>query len=335
MTVRAAFAAQGLACEALGSPFMGRLMPLIGARLQPGTAVTDRILNWPGDTSPAGDSVPLRLAGALHALQIKGLALSEVYPPNTVSDDRLWQAVDAALRDHDAHILSWLDSPPQTNEVRRAAVLLPALAEAARGHDGPVELLELGTSAGLNLRFDRFRLDLPGGGLGPETSTVRIAPDWTGPLPSGPLPDVLSRRGVDLNPLDGAKDEDRLRLLAYLWPDQPLRRRLTEAAIGVASEVAAEITQGDAGEWLEAVLARPAPDRLRIVFHTVAWQYFPDATKARALAAMSRTSSPLVQIAMEADGGDGAAITLTRWPSSAKATLGRASFHGLWVRWSA
>lgn len=334
MTVRAAFAAQGPVCASLGSPFMGRLMPLIGTRLEPGSRVADRILDWPGDTSAAGDSVPLRLAGALHALKLTGAALEKVYPPADVSDDTLWDAVNAALGAHETHILDWLDSPPQTNEVRRAAVLLPALAIAADGHDTPVELLELGASAGLNLRFDQFLLDTPEGALGPETSSLRLTPAWTGPFPRGPLPPVVQRRGVDLNPLDIANKADRLRLMAYLWPDQPERARLTAAATDMAARIPARVERGDAGAWLEAVLSDPAPDRLRVVFHTIAWQYFPEPTKARALEALARAPSPVMQIAMEADGGDGAAITLTRWPGGARTVLGRASFHGLWVRWS-
>jgi hypothetical protein len=334
MTIRQAFADQGRACATLGSPFMARLMPLIGERLTPGTAVADRILSWPGDVTAAGDSVPLRLAGALHALSIRGLALTGVYPPNDVPDDSLWQAVEAALTAQEAWILEWLDSAPQTNEVRRAAVLLPALALVRQMHGQPVELLELGTSAGLNLRCDRFRLDLPGGWIGEEISAVRLAPAWEGPAPEGPLPRIIQRRGVDLNPLDPTAPEDRLRLLAYLWPDQPERAALTEAAIRIARDVPAEIARDDAGAWTEEMLAEPAVDRVRVLFHTVAWQYFPVTTKARASAAMARVPSPLVQIAMEADGGEGAAIRMTLWPEGETRDLGRASFHGLWVRWA-
>jgi PTH1 family peptidyl-tRNA hydrolase len=66
--VRGAFRSQGKSCALLGSPFMGRLMPLIGERLTAETGVGARILGWEGDVGPAGQSVPLRTAGALHAL---------------------------------------------------------------------------------------------------------------------------------------------------------------------------------------------------------------------------------------------------------------------------
>ena len=48
----------------------------------------------------------------------------------------------------------------QTNEVGRCAALLPALGaiEAQYGQGQPLSLLDLGTSAGLNLLFDRVRL---------------------------------------------------------------------------------------------------------------------------------------------------------------------------------
>ena len=86
MTVRAAFRVQGEACAALGSPFMDQLMSLIGERLSEG-AVAEHVLNWPGDPSVSADSVPLRFAGALHALRLQELAFSRVYPPHEVGDE--------------------------------------------------------------------------------------------------------------------------------------------------------------------------------------------------------------------------------------------------------
>ena len=70
--VRAAFRDQARSCAALGSPFMARLMDLTAERLRPGTAVADRLLGWPGDVTSSGQSVPLRFAGALHAMKRVG-----------------------------------------------------------------------------------------------------------------------------------------------------------------------------------------------------------------------------------------------------------------------
>lgn len=312
---------------------MARLMALFAERLQPGSPVTDRLFDWPGNPATDADNAPLRLAGALHALRLTGQALAPVYPPVAPGDDDLWSAVSDALTRHSDAILPWLDSPPQTNEVRRAAAILPALALLRQQSGLPVELLELGTSGGLNLRADRFRLVLPGGSLGPVDAPVVLTPDWTGPMPPTRLPEVIRRAGVDLSPVDPLTDEGELRLLSYLWADQPDRISRTRAAISLARQWPAEIDAGDAGAWLERQLSEPAHDRLRVVFHTVAWQYFPSETRQRAQAAMDNATSPLARISMENDGGTGAAVTLTTEGNPRPREIARADFHGRWIDW--
>jgi hypothetical protein len=342
--VREAFRSQAQACAGLGSPFMGRLMMLCADRLGPGGAVADRVLGWPGDPGPNGGSVPLRLAGALHALIQDGSdpALAAVYPPGQASDDRLWAEVSRVLVEHETRLLAWLASPPQTNEVRRSAALIAAAAWIAARYPLPFVLSELGASAGLNLSFDRFACDAGGVSLGFDASTVRLMPEWRGAAPPAPHPiRVTERGGVDLNPLDPADPAARVRLLAYLWPDQPDRRRMTEAALALAE---ARPDRGNAGEWLGLRLAGPRPGRIHLVYNTIAWQYFsPDVQAAcrQALDDAGRRASPdapLAHVAMEADAVAGsAALTVELWPSpdgwSGPRALGRVDFHGRWIEW--
>jgi len=127
----------------------------MATRLDRQTEVGERILSWSGDVGPSGDSVPLRLAGALHALAIeeKIAPLADIPPEN---EEALWQACANALRFHSAFILERLQSPPQTNEVRRSAVLLPGFLSIAKMTGKPLVLSEVGASAGLNLQFDRY-----------------------------------------------------------------------------------------------------------------------------------------------------------------------------------
>ena len=70
--VRQAFRQQAKACASLGSPLMECLMAGLTDRLTPGDPVSDKVLAWPGDPSSKADSVPLRLAGGLHALVLSG-----------------------------------------------------------------------------------------------------------------------------------------------------------------------------------------------------------------------------------------------------------------------
>ncbi len=71
-----AFQKQAVVCASLGSEFMGQLCNLLARQLQPGTPVSDHLFALPGDLSSSGDSVPLRLAGALHRLVLTGATLA-------------------------------------------------------------------------------------------------------------------------------------------------------------------------------------------------------------------------------------------------------------------
>ncbi|PWK57283.1 DUF2332 domain-containing protein [Roseicyclus mahoneyensis] len=340
--IRAAFRGQGLACARLGSPFMGRLMPLLADSLQPTGAVARRVLDWQGDLGPGGQSVPLRLAGALHGLVLDGAdgGLVAVYPPNKVEDDTLFAAVEGALDRHEARLMEWLDRAPQTNEVRRAAALIPAIWWALGHFDMPLVLSELGASAGLNLSLDRFALSVGGDLHGVPDSAVRLSPDWTGPLPDPRPLRVAARGGVDLNPLDPTDPRDALRLAAYLWPDQPERMARTRAAIALAHGAP---DRGDAAFWLTDRLATRHPGRLHLVYHTIAWQYFPPATQASARTALevagarATPDAPIAHVAMEADGDPmGAALTAQVWPGMDRPrVLARVDYHGRWIDWRA
>ncbi|MCC5983284.1 MAG: DUF2332 family protein [Rhodobacteraceae bacterium] len=334
---------QADACDRLGSPFTARLLRLAAERLDTDTAPGARVLGWPGDPLTGGDAVALRLAGGLHALVLSGAdaALARAYAGHTtLSDGSLWQAIRDALTAHTDHLLHWLDSPPQTNEPARSAVLIAAGHWLAARFGRPLVLSELGASAGLNLRWDAYALQLQGARFGPADAPVTLRPDWTGPLPPATAPRVIDRAGVDLNPLDPQRD--RLRILSYVWADQSARLARMRAALDLAAAMPTERARGDAAAWLETRLRTPPPGALHLVFHTVAWQYFPPETDRRARSALDRAGTgadaraPLARLGMEQDnsGAPGAAIWLDLWPGG-RVDLGRADFHGRWVAWRA
>jgi len=339
VTLREAFQRQSAACAELGSPFMARLMALSAELLAETGPVGVRLSSWEGDIGPAGASLPLRLAGALHALVLGGDApLAAVYPPEEAGDPDLWEAVEQALERRADDILCWLESAPQTNEVRRSAVLIAAAHWLAARFGLPFRLSELGASAGLNLVFDRFALEVGGTRLGPDDAALTLTPRWSGGAPPAARIEVAERRGVDLNPVDPASPSGRLRLRAYLWADQAERRALTDAAISVAG---AQVDRGDAIDWLERRLGHE-PGRLHLVYHTIAWQYFPTAAQQRGerllaeAGARATEEAPLARLGMEGDGeAPGACLWVDLWPGGERIALGRANFHGRWLDWRA
>ena len=342
MNLAEALRDQAVHCAALGSPFMARMLPMLAELWPDGSALDDAILAFEGNIGPMGHSLPLRLAAGLHALVLTGrdAGLIAAYPPYDVPDAAMGDALTSALRDHEAFMIDWITSPPQTNEVRRSAVLIPGLHQIA-GMTGAtrVTMSELGASAGLNLMFDRFALESEAGRLGPDDPALVLTPDWDGPLPDAVQFEVVDRRGVDLNPLDPHDADHALRLRSYLWPDQPHRMALTDAAIQANT---AQVDRGDAVDWLERRLEDVPERQLHLIYHTIAWQYFPQerqeigAALIAAAGARATEDAPLAWLRMEADEQRrGAAVTARIWPGDHEIFLGRADFHGRWVEWSA
>ncbi|MEO0379551.1 MAG: DUF2332 family protein [Pseudomonadota bacterium] len=342
MTLIQAFRDQSETCARMGSPLMGRVLNILAQHWDAGSTLGQKMAEYDGDIGPAGHSLPLRICGGLHALVLQNLdaALCAAYPPHSVPDATLEEAVVSALKTHEDFLINWTEFPPQTNEVRRSAALI-AMAHVAVSHfDRPIVLSELGASGGLNLMWDRFGLTLNGMRYRPQDAVLTLQPDWTGgPLPKA-YPQVVDRLGVDLNPLNPKDPSDLLRLTAYLWPDQPHRLALTRAAAD-ASNV--QVEKDDAINWLAARLDAVPQGHLHIIQHTVAWQYFPQDAQARGTAlieaagARATAETPLAWMQMETDGDTtgavGAALTLRLWPGDLTLSLGRADFHGRWINW--
>ena len=250
--VRNAFAQQSEWCESLGSPFTARLMEGLGQRLDRNTVSGRTVLDWQGPPDARGDSVPLRLAGALHALVRRGRLpeLAKLYPPNAnpaLAD--LTDAAMAALREADDEINEWLRHAPQTNEVARSGVLYPGLMVVAAKTKLPLALFEIGASAGLNLIPDKYRYHLGGATLGRRGSPVVLSPEWSGRLQAKAEPDIHSRLGCDKNPLDASNASHRERLIAYIWADQRDRISRVEAALALTRENPPAIEAADAADW--------------------------------------------------------------------------------------
>ena len=337
--VRESFVLQADYCTRLDAPFTALLCTLAAERLDTGTKIGRRILAWPGDSAPFADALALRFCGGLHFLARSGgaPALAACYPPAPPPDpDRLWRAIEPLLN---GDVLApWLDTAPQTNEVGRSAVLMSGLLVVAARFGLPLRLYELGASAGLNLQLDRYRYELGGLAAGDPASPLLLKPDWHGPPPPAAAPLIAGRAGVDLNPVPLPEARDRL--IAYVWPDQSQRLAQLEAALALAAPAPPRVDRGDAAAWLEQSLARaPEPGVARVVLHSVAFHYFPEATKARiaahiaAAGARAAAEAPLAWLRYEHQPGDeNFSLRLRTWPGG-EDLLAWTHPHGRSVEW--
>jgi hypothetical protein len=177
--------------------------------------------------------------------------------------------------------------PPRTDETGRCAVLYPAIAEAARRVGATaVGLIDVGCSAGLNLNVDRVGITYSKRqSLGDPTSPVQQSSSIVGdrPIPARPMPEVVARLGVDLDPVDVTNANDARWLRACLSPDQPERMAKLEAEMALAATAPALLLQGDPVELLPDAFARVPPEVLPVVVTTWALSHFSLESRLRFL----------------------------------------------------
>lgn len=329
---RDGFRQQAKWCQAMGATRTAALCIALAEQLSDASEAGRRVLDWPRDT--LADAVALRLIGGLNGLRAGCATDLEEAFSGTPGD------VDAALVRHDAALQPWLDSAPQTNEPQRSAALMTGLLEVVARFGQPLEVIEIGSSAGLNLNIGRYRFDLGGVMVGPADSLLTMTPEWRGTPPPDLPVRIASAQGCDLRPIDLADPAAEARVTAYIWIDNPERVARLQTAAALVRAHPPRIERADAADWVEVRLAEPqAAGTTRVLMHSVTWQYLPNEVQARITAAMERVGAeasedaPLAWVTMEPD-RDLAAhrIGVRTWPDGAeRKTIGAAHAHARWV----
>ena len=339
MTPLESFAAQAAYCEANAAPLTAALCRALAAVIDTTTRTGATVLAWPGN--PLHDALPLRLLSGVHGLWRAGRAamLAPVFDGSGHAETNT-ALLRAVLASHDAELLPWLDSPPQTNEVGRAAPLMTGLLEIAARHGPRLEILEIGSSAGLNLMIDRFRIELAGVVSGPHDALLTLTPTWRGPPPPAAAIEVVTTRGVDVAPIDASTEAGAQRLLAYVWPDHHTRFTRLSAALNMLRSAPPHLDSGDAAQWLATRLAAPQDaGTTRVLMHSIVWQYLGKARQSKITAAMEAAGAcataqrPLAWVRVEANRTvHKHEITVRSWPQHERSILlGFAHAHGFWV----
>jgi hypothetical protein len=330
-------------CAQLGSPLSAAILERTVADVEAGGPAWSVLSRHANDRPEL--LLALRFLGSLHRLVLEGVtpALARSYPSVGGREEiaSTWPAFLDALVQHRAALQASLDRPVQTNEVGRSASLLGGFLRIARTTKLPLRLLEVGASAGLNLRWDHYRYEAGADGWGDPASPVRLDGAFVGPPPrfDGTCR-IVERRGCDLTPLDPSSPEDRLTLRSYVWADQTERLRLLDAALTVAQQIPAPVEAAPAGAWLAGQLHDPRPGTVTVVYHSIVWHYLDEAERGRVRQALEQAGAratpeaPLAWLRLER-GGEQAEVRLNLWPGGDEKLLASSGFHGRDIRWLA
>jgi hypothetical protein len=232
--------------------------------------------------------------------------------------------------------------------VQRSWALVPAFLEIARRAGRPLELLELGASAGLNLLFDRYSCRYAEGDAGPAGSALVLTGEERAPVPEllfCSRLEIARRRGIDRSPID-VRSESGVRLLeAFVWADHPARLARLGRAVAVAAADPPELVAGDYVELLPRLLRDRDAATLTVVFQTASTGYLSVEEYAALRASIEEAASvsPLAWLSTRrlgeendsnAEGGYG--LELGIWPhDDSPRVIERFGHHGEWLDWRA
>ena len=241
-------------------------------------------------------------------------ALAAYYPVHggrRPVDDQLLPAFAAFCGEHrDALGQLLRDSSTQTNEIRRCVALRLGLDRVHARWPGPLALVEVGASAGLNLLVDRYRYRVAGAETSPATaSPVLISCQVVGGTQAmqvlGPVPEITSRLGIDQRPVDLADPAAQAWLEAFVWPEQADDLAALRAAVRLAvSQEAVTVTTGEATADTARLIGE-LPGREPVVVFTASLLSYLDAAARTAFARQLEEAAgrrPLAWVFAEAPG---------------------------------
>ncbi len=288
------------------------------------------------EAAPARRRQPALILAALHDLAIAGRApaLAAAYAAED-GDAAATAAIDTLLTMTDAVVAIATRRKTRTGETGRCAVLYPAIAEAAHrvGADA-IGLIDVGCSAGLNLTVDRVGITYDNGqSLGDPASPVRHSASVVGDrrLPAHAMPEVVTRVGIDADPVDVTDPDEARWLRACLPPEQVTR---LDAELALAAATPPLLLRGEAVDLLPEAFATVPDDVLPVVTTTWALRRFPLEQRLRFLHRLDEaaTHRPVAWVSAEGVGVAPAIPTFGDRRASGHSVIGVAVFEHATLR---
>jgi hypothetical protein len=182
-------------------------------------------------------------------------------------------------RERREEILRLLDTRTvQTTYAQRCSTVMPLLSRVADEAGEPLNLVEIGCSAGVLLTFDKYAYELERvGRLGDPDAPLTLPLAVVGGRPLR-IPRIGARIGLDLHVLDASSQDERRWLLALSFPEHREQQAALATALNVVARTPMRMIEGDALDTLPDVLAE-TPDPL-CVLHSACLMYWPSQAKA-------------------------------------------------------
>jgi len=225
-----------------------------------------------------GQPVPNLLFAAVQYLLLKGTSheLQQFYGSMVIQPRDAVEAFPYFRHfclEHNNEIIPIIQTKlVQTNEVRRCAYLYPAFCYMYEKIKKPLALIELGTSAGLQLIWDKYSYQYNTSEIyGNADAELVLRSEAHGNIQPYLLkhsPPVIARIGIDLHVNNLEDPEDNLWLKSLIWPEHNERIVHFEKAAACLKGQSLELIQGNGVKRLAETASKITEDCVIGIFHT-------------------------------------------------------------------
>lgn len=226
----------------------------------------------------------------------------------------------------------------QTNEVRRCTYLYPIFTYIYERTKQPLALIEIGTSAGLQLFWDQYSYTYGDGQVyGNKDSSLLISSQVRGdklPLQST-LPPVSHRIGIDLQINDLTIEENRSWLKALIWPCHQERREMFDRAARIVEQQSPTLIEGNGVERVPHIAEQIPEKSVLCIFHTHVANQMSDKDKNDLLLTVESLGSKRNVAHIYNNMFDSELHVDTFIDQNKQSyTIGKTDGHGRWFEWN-
>jgi len=233
----------------------------------------------------------------------------------------------------------------QTNVINRCAYLLPIFSKIIADEDRPTTIIDIGTSAGLTLNFDKYEYWYNDQKVFGDSKVI-VKSDILGPV----IPKIYSishpvfKIGIDQNLIDPSDEDEILWLEALVWPDQMERFVAMEEALKLKELKDIKFVRGETILDFEREILKTDSCNNLIIYATHVLYQFTETQKNEFFAMIERVGQIRnvhflavegISLISEKYKSKEIVIELTTYRNRQKTVtfIAETNGHGNWIRW--
>ncbi len=300
--------------------------------------------------SRAGQPIPNIFLASIHYLLLKNSEgeLAQYYP--TVSRKPTKQIPFSLFKcfciGHETEIRKIISTKiVQTNVITRCAYLMPIFSKIVAEENKTTTIIDIGTSAGLTLNFDKYEYWYNEQKVFGESKVIIHSKIIDSAIPTiFKINQPITKIGIDQNIIDPTNGEEILWLKALIWADQLERYIAIDEALKLDGLKNINRVQGNSTQDIEKEISRVEKDLNLIVYATHVLYQFSQEQKDEFYDMLKRIGKERnyyflsvegIKMLQERYNTKEIVVELTQYKNKqeTKTFLAETNGHGNWIKW--